>query len=241
MKKNIHLVVFSIFVLSLTVFPASAEDHVHSDSIVTTDLTRHESFIRQTFDLAISAAKKGNHPFGALLVYQNKVILTSENSVYTDRNVYGHAEINLMIQARREIPSEVLRESIMYTSTAPCMLCCASIWYRDIKRVVFGVSHTTFTKLTGYEDKSIHCDKFYQETGKPLEWIGPVLEEEGVRIYCYWPQDSFRSSLIKKVKELGTGNLAKTPEASALEREKMDTDSERKKYRIGGGLSLIHI
>jgi hypothetical protein len=67
------------------------------------------------------------------------------------------------------------------------------------------VSYKTFAKLTGHEDKSIPCDKLYKETGKPLEWIGPVLEEEGVQVFCYWPQDSFRSSIINKLEELGIG------------------------------------
>ena len=47
-----------------------------------------------------------------------------------------------------------------------------------------------------------------QETGKPLEWIGPVLEEEGLRVFYYWPQDSFRRSLLEKLHELG----AETPQ-----------------------------
>lgn len=205
MTKNVLLIVLSAFVLSLTVLPAGAGNNVLPYREEATSLTRHEPFIRQAFELAISSGKKGNHPFGALLVYQNKVILTSENTVYTDRNVHSHAEINLMTKARREIPPEVLRESTMYASTAPCMLCCASIWYRDIKRVVYGVSYETFAKITGYRDKSIPCDKLYQETGKPLEWIGPVLEEEGIQVFYYWPHDSFRSSIIKNLEELGIG------------------------------------
>lgn len=202
-KNHAVLIVLSFFVLSLPVFPVSADNRVLSSKQETSNSTSHEPFIRQAFDLAISAGKKGNHPFGALLVYQDKVILKSENTVYTDLNVHSHAEINLMIKARREIPFEVLQESTLYTSTAPCMMCCASIWYRGIQRVVYGVSYKTFARITGEQDKSIPCDKLYRETGKPLEWIGPVLEEEGIRVFCYWPQDSLRSLIVKGLDSLG--------------------------------------
>ena len=67
----------------------------------------HESFIRQAFDLARSAEKKGNHPFGALLVYQDKVVLAAENTVNTDNNSIHHAETNLMAEARRKLSPEI--------------------------------------------------------------------------------------------------------------------------------------
>lgn len=203
MIKSIFLIISSMFLLFLYESHAIADGEIATLKEKATIAADHCYFMRQAFDLAIDAGKHGNHTFGALLVYQNKVILTSENTVYTDRNVHSHAEINLMTKAKLEIPPEVLRECIMYVSTAPCMLCCASIWYRGIKRLVYGVSYETFAKLTGCEDKSIPCDKLYRETGKPLEWIGPVLEEEGLRVFYYWPQDSFRRSLLEKLHELG--------------------------------------
>lgn len=39
--------------------------------------------MRRAFDLAVSAAFKGNHPFGAVLVHEGEVVLTTENTVNT--------------------------------------------------------------------------------------------------------------------------------------------------------------
>lgn len=192
----IHTVCF-IIVLAVSL-SASLSFSAESSS-----LTWHEPFIRQAFQLAVTAGKKGDHPFGALLVYRNNVILTAGNTVYTDKNVHSHAEINLMTEARRTIAPEVLRESTMYVSTAPCMLCCSSMWARGIGRVVYGVSYTTFSKITGISDTSIPCNRLYRETGKTLEWIGPVLEEEGVQVFHYWPHDPSRASIIKNLGLLG--------------------------------------
>ncbi len=65
--------------------------------------------------------------------------------------------------------------------------------------MVYGVSRKAISRLTNFEDKSISCDTLYQHTGTPLEWIGPVLEGEGLEVFCYWPEDTFRPSLIKKL------------------------------------------
>ena len=142
----------------------------------------HEPFIRQAFDLAILSAKKGNHPFGALLVYQGNVILTAENAVITDNDPSRHAELNLLLQARRKISREVLRESTLYVSTSPCMACCAAMWYSNVSKIVYGVSQEAFEKATGYHD-GIRCDQLYRETDKKLEWTGPILEEEGLKVF----------------------------------------------------------
>lgn len=199
MHKSGFIIVLSVFVLSLSVLTAGAVDETSPSGKKTAIATDHEPFIRQAFNLAISAGKKGNHPFGAVLVYQGKAILTAENTVNTDNNFTAHAEMNLLIKARRELSREVLRQSTIYTSTAPCMSCCSAIWYSDVQRVVYGVSSKAMAKLTTFEEKSIPCDKLYQQTGRTFEWIGPVLEEEGLKVFCYWPEDSFRSSLLKRL------------------------------------------
>ena len=199
MIKDILVIILSAF-LFLSVSPVNADDKILSYKQKGAYATDHEHFIRQVFNLAISAGKNGNHTFGALLVHQGKIILTAENTVYTDNNSTHHAETNLIAKAKREISPEVLRQSTMYTSTAPCMFCCASIWYMDIQRIVYGVSYEALAKLTGRKDKSIPCNKLYQDTDKQLEWIGPVLEEEGLKVFCYWPQDSYRPVLLKRLK-----------------------------------------
>ncbi len=204
MKTLIGLVCLALLPgLSMLTEHALADNHglggLREHSVKTETATPHEPFIRQAFDLAISAGKKGNHPFGAVLVYQGRVVLTAENTVNTDNDFTRHAETNLLIKARRELPREVLRQGTIYTSAAPCMFCCSVMWYSGVKRVVYGVSGKAISKLTNFEEKSIPCDKLYQYTGEALEWIGPVLEEEGLRVFCYWPDDSLRPSLIKKL------------------------------------------
>src|SRR6266446_5398783 len=55
-----------------------------------------ECFAKQAIELARQAHVAGNHPFGALLVLDGRVVLTALNTVGTDRDPTAHAESNLV-------------------------------------------------------------------------------------------------------------------------------------------------
>ena len=76
-------------------------------------MTHHEQFIKQCHARAISAGKKGNHTFGAILVHNDQVIMTAENTVNSDDDRTRHAELNLVVKSQRTFPSAVLRESAL--------------------------------------------------------------------------------------------------------------------------------
>lgn len=146
----------------------------------------HEEFIRKAYDLAISAGKKGNHTFGALLVQDGAVIATGENSVATGQG-YGHAEYNLVIQCAAQFSERVLQECTLYTSTAPCPRCSFAILALGIQRIVFGVSYTEFDRLTPGMHAALTIHEIIRRLDlKDVEVLGPFLEAEGMRVFEYW-------------------------------------------------------
>ncbi len=155
--------------------------------------TSHEEAIRQALSLAISAGKHGNHTFGALLVHQGHVILTAENTVNTDNDQTRHAELNLVVEAQRQFSREVLQECTLYTSTAPCLMCGAVIHEAGINHIVFSVSYQAFTKLipgipgVPGRYRTIPVNEVFASLGTTLEIIGPVLEEDGLQVFRFWP------------------------------------------------------
>ena len=145
-----------------------------------------EKYIRECYSLARQSVDKGNHPFGALLVHDNKVILTAENTIFTDNDKTRHAEANLVSLANKEIDPKILEKSTLYTSTEPCIMCCGAIYWSGISKIVFGCSAHTLDKIAG---KTIDIDsKFvFSHTANPVEVEGPILEAEGEEIHqSYW-------------------------------------------------------
>lgn len=160
--------------------------------------TEHEPFIRKCYALAIRSGENGDHPFGAVLVHQGAVILTARNTVYTDDDPTHHAEINLMVHARRKFTRDVIKNSTVYTSMAPCPMCSYALAARGITRVVYGVSYAAFGALLGSNGKHLPGDVVYRYLDKELEFIGPVLEEEGMAVFNSWPeQDELRHVITK--------------------------------------------
>jgi tRNA(Arg) A34 adenosine deaminase TadA len=109
-----------------------------------------EKLIRLTLKIAQSAVEHGNHPFGALLADKSgKVVLEAENRVTTGKDFTAHAETELIRKAGSEIPSEILKDLTLYTSTEPCVMCSGAICWSGLKRVVYGCPETTLQIYAG--------------------------------------------------------------------------------------------
>jgi len=139
-------------------------------------------FVEMAIDCAAKARQKGNHPFGAVLVdADGNVFLTAENTVITDKDITAHAELNLIRQASRKFPPEVLENCTMYASTEPCPMCSGAIYWSGIKRVVFGLSQKRFYQCMGYDTSgnrmTLTCREVFARGGRWIEVTGPLLED----------------------------------------------------------------
>jgi tRNA(Arg) A34 adenosine deaminase TadA len=142
----------------------------------------HEEYISKTYELARSAKGKKNHPFGALLVIDNEVVLTAENTVITDNDVTKHAELNLVSEASQKLNAESLSKSILYTSTEPCAMCTGSIFWAGISTIVYGCSAAKLGQIA--DGNFVVPSRELLKFGKrKIEVIGPILEYEGADIH----------------------------------------------------------
>lgn len=147
----------------------------------------HEKFMRVAIESSRRAREKGNHPFGAILVDKaGNILLEAENTVVTEKHVTGHAETNLVRFSTQKFSSEVLSECTLYTSTEPCAMCTAAIFWSGIGRMVYGLSSDNFYKLL--DDKAavrmfITCEDVFERSNRKIEIIGGVLEDEAAKVH----------------------------------------------------------
>lgn len=184
-------------VLPLTAPSAFAGDP-HSS-----DMAQHEPFIRRCYELALSAAKKGNHPFGAVLVHKGKIILDAENTTISDNDFTHHAEMNLIAEAARTLPRQIAPDSTVYTSCAPCPMCTATLAISGITRIVYGVSYDAFNKRFGLKGKTMPGSALCEAMGTKVEFIGPVLETDGLRVFDFWPKSDTPAHQVSRTKARG--------------------------------------
>ncbi|MFB0533536.1 MAG: nucleoside deaminase [Anaerolineae bacterium] len=144
-------------------------------------------FIRVAIDVARKARDKGNHPFGAVLVdEQGHILVEAENTVVTEKDCSGHAETNLMRQASRKYGSDFLAKCTIYTSTEPCPMCAGAIFWGNVRRVVYGLSQEGLYEMIGEDAEEVlylPCRELFGKGQKPVEVIGPMLEEEARKVH----------------------------------------------------------
>jgi len=142
--------------------------------------------LRIAISLAANAREHGNHPFGALLADESgNILLTAENTVNTARDASGHAELNLVRLASAQLPTRVLARATLYTSTEPCPMCAGAIFWSGISRVVYALSEDGLYAMTGDSPESLKlpCREVFARGGRPVEVVGPLLEDEAAIVH----------------------------------------------------------
>ena len=136
----------------------------------------HEQFLLRTFELAELSVGKGNHPFGAVLVINNEIVLEAENTIAIDKDVTRHAEMNLMSEASKRFSQSELETAILYTSTEPCQMCEGAIYWAGVRNIVFSCTKESLNSIAnnGLPKESINL-------------VGPLLENLGEELHKkYW-------------------------------------------------------
>jgi len=71
----------------------------------------------------------GGGPFAALIVKDGRVIAEAVNTVFTANDPTAHAEVNAIRTACAAIGDFALRGCEIYTSSEPCPMCLAAIYF----------------------------------------------------------------------------------------------------------------
>ena len=106
--------------------------------------------LRRAVAVAGVARATGNHPFGAVLASADgEILLEAGNTVVTERDTTGHAELNLVRLASRTFSPDILAGCTLYSSTEPCAMCAGAIYWSGIGRVVYALSEGGLLRFTG--------------------------------------------------------------------------------------------
>jgi tRNA(Arg) A34 adenosine deaminase TadA len=149
---------------------------------------RDEHFLRHSFEVARRAAAHGNHPFGAILVDQDRrILIEMENGYMPSHDATAHAERLLATQACTMLRREVLRHATLYSSAEPCAMCAGAIYWAGIGRLVYGLSERRLRLITGNHPENptldLPCRNVLESGQRPTEVVGPMLEDEAAAVH----------------------------------------------------------
>jgi tRNA(adenine34) deaminase len=140
----------------------------------------HEKFMRE----ALIEAKKGDLPYGAVIVKDNEIVMRGYNTTQSDRDVSAHGEINVLraFTQKYGYSLDVLSGHTLYTTCEPCPMCAAACIWAGVSQVVFGASTRQLIDLN-IEQIDLSCQAVAEKGFQKLEVIGGVLDDECLELF----------------------------------------------------------
>ena len=97
-------------------------------------------FMDEALALAKEAAAEGEVPVGCVIVRNGEIVGRGRNRRETKKTALGHAEIEAIYDANRNLGGWRLWDCTLYVTLEPCPMCAGAIVNARVPRVVFGAS-----------------------------------------------------------------------------------------------------
>ena len=97
-------------------------------------------FMDEALELARQAAAEGEVPVGCVITRRGEIVGRGRNRRETGKSALGHAEIEAIGEACRNLGGWRLWECTLYVTLEPCPMCAGAIVNARIPRVVYGAS-----------------------------------------------------------------------------------------------------
>ncbi len=145
---------------------------------------------------SVKARDRGDHPFGAVLTLDGKVIETARNRVVSDADITAHAELTLVRKLEQSGRLALLATGVVYASCEPCPMCVGAMFWAGARDVIFGLSHERLTELATPVGKQpfgfqIGAAEIGGQSRPPMRIVGPEREDEASEAHIgFWHDEA---------------------------------------------------
>lgn len=142
-----------------------------------------DDFMQAAIAEARLGLTEGGIPIGSVLVYRGSIIGRGHNRRVQKGSAILHGEMDALENAGRH-PAGVYRESVLYTTLSPCVMCSGAILLYGIPRVVVGENQTFMGEETLLRSRGVTVEVLQDATCIALmkDFIAhnPVLWNEDI-------------------------------------------------------------
>ena len=101
-----------------------------------------EQLLETAMGLAAEASRRGDPPFGALLVSPHgEVVAMTSNRQVSGGDPTAHAELELLRAAARDGHRPPLRAYTVAVNAEPCSMCASALVKAEVGKLVYGARH----------------------------------------------------------------------------------------------------
>jgi tRNA(adenine34) deaminase len=132
--------------------------------------------------LALEEAKKGDAPYGAVIVKDNAAIAVAHNTVRKDSDPSAHAEINAIRSLTAKLKSPSLEGYSIYTTGEPCPMCAAACIWTGISEIIYGASIKDLTD-SNQSQINISCEEVIAKSFRNIKVTRGILRKECLELF----------------------------------------------------------
>ncbi|XP_026196626.1 tRNA-specific adenosine deaminase 2 [Anabas testudineus] len=144
-----------------------------------------EKWMASAFDMAKDALENGEVPVGCLMVYNSEIVGKGRNEVNETKNATRHAEMVALDQLldwchhRNLDVKSVCKQTVLYVTVEPCIMCAAALRLFNIPVVVYGCRNERFGGCGSVLDVS---SADLPQTGTTFKYVSGHRAEEAVEM-----------------------------------------------------------
>ena len=101
-------------------------------------MTQDERFMAEALRLAETAAAEGEVPIGCVIVKDDRIVGRGRNRREKGKTALGHAELDAIAEACRNLGGWRLWQCRLYVTLEPCPMCAGAIINARIPVVIYG-------------------------------------------------------------------------------------------------------
>ena len=137
-------------------------------------------FMEEALAEAKLALKAGEVPVGAIIVKDGVLIGRGHNTREENKEIHGHAEINAILDAEKNLGTWQLDGCRLYVTLEPCLMCAGAIAQARIASVFFGAKD----EQEGAYFSAYHVGD--PKNANPLIYPGLLKEECEELLNCFF-------------------------------------------------------
>ena len=134
-------------------------------------------FMKEALKEAEKAFKLNEVPVGSVIVCNGEIVGRGFNTRESEKNPLGHAEINAIREASKNLGKWRLSDCEIYVTLEPCPMCAGAILQSKFIRVIFGGYDEKFGAV-GSKFNLFYDHKFNHD----VLFTGGVMEKECTEI-----------------------------------------------------------
>lgn len=138
---------------------------------------KHQDYMRAALDMAEQALASDEVPVGCIFVHEGQIIGRGMNDTNRSLNGTRHAEFLAINSILKNHPPSIFRETSLYVTVEPCIMCASALRQFHIKAVYYGCSNDRFGGTGGVF--SIHSDP---SVDKPFPAYGGLFRDQAIML-----------------------------------------------------------